>query len=103
MVKISIFYPYKQGSSFNMDYYLKSHIPMVQRKLGAACKQVTVEQGISGVQPGTEPPFSVTAHMLFDSAEAFHAAFGPPSAEILADIPNYTKEQPIVQIGEVKM
>jgi uncharacterized protein (TIGR02118 family) len=41
--------------------------------------------------------------MLFDSTEAFQAAFGPHSAEILADIPNYTKDQPIVQIGEVKM
>lgn len=74
---------------------------MVQKKLGAACKQVTVEQGISGVRPGTKPAFSLTAHMPFDSTEAFRAAFGSHSAEILADIP--TKDQPIVQIGEVKM
>ena len=103
MIKVSVLYPNNEGSSFNMDYYLNNHIPMVQKKLGAACKQVTVEKGISGVQPGTKPAFSVTAHMLFDSTEAFQAAFGPHSAEILADIPNYTKDQPIVQIGEVKM
>ena len=103
MVKISVLYPYKEGSSFNMDYYLKSHMPMVQRKLGPACKQVAVEQGISGAQPGTKPAFSVTAHMLFDNVETFQAAFGPHAAEIMADIPNYTKEQPIVQISEVKL
>ena len=103
MVKVSVLYAYKEGSSFNLDYYLKSHMPMVQRKLGPACKQVSVEQGISGAQPGTKPAFSVVAHMLFDSVEAFQTAFGPHSAEIMADIPNYTNEQPIVQISEVKM
>ena len=103
MVKVSVFYPFKEGSSFNMDYYLKSHIPMVQKRLGPACKQVTVEQGVSGTDPGTKPHFSVSAHMLFDSADAFRNVFGPNAAEILADIPNYTKEQPIVQISEVKM
>jgi len=103
MVKVSVLYPYKEGSRFNMDYYLKNHMPMVQRKLGPACKQVGVEQGISGTDPGTKPAFSVTAHMIFDSADAFRAAFGPQAAEILGDIPNYTDLQPIVQISEVKI
>ena len=102
MVKVSVLYP-NEGGSFNMDYYLKSHIPMVQKRLGPACKQVTVEEGISGTEPGTKPAFSVTAHMLFDSADAFRAAFGPHAADILADIPNYTALQPIVQISEVKL
>jgi uncharacterized protein (TIGR02118 family) len=103
MVKVSVLYPYKEGGSFNMDYYLKSHIPMVQKKCGPACKQVTVEQGLSGADPSTKPAFAVTAHMLFDSVDAFRAAFGPHSAEIMADIANYTQLQPIVQISEVKM
>jgi len=102
MVKVSVLYP-NEGGSFNMDYYLKSHIPMVQKRLGPACKQVTVEEGVSGTDPGSKPAFSVTAHMLFDSADAFRAAFGPNAAEILSDIPNYTAIQPIVQISEVKL
>jgi len=86
-----------------MNYYMKSHIPLVQKRVGPACKQITVELGISGAQPGTKPAFSLIANMLFDSVETFQAAFGPHAAEILADIANYTKVQPIVQISEVKM
>ncbi|HUA20597.1 MAG TPA: EthD family reductase [Bryobacteraceae bacterium] len=101
MVKVSVLYPYKEGGRFDMDYYMKSHIPMVQRKLGTACKEVTVEQGISGADPATKPAYTLTAHMLFDSADAFRAAFGPHAAEILADIANYTEIQPVVQVSDV--
>ena len=43
MVKISVLYPHKDGSAFNMNYYLNNHIPMVRQKLGAACKGIAVE------------------------------------------------------------
>jgi len=42
-------------------------------------------------------------HLYFDSVDAFQTAFGPPSAEILADIPNYTNTQPVLQISDVKL
>jgi uncharacterized protein (TIGR02118 family) len=51
MVKISVLYPHKDGSGFNMNYYLNNHIPMVRQKLGAACKGVAVEQGLAGGVP----------------------------------------------------
>ena len=46
MIKVSVFYPDREGSKFDMDYYCNSHIPMVREKLGPACKNVAVEQGI---------------------------------------------------------
>jgi uncharacterized protein (TIGR02118 family) len=42
-------------------------------------------------------------HLYFDSVEAFQAAFGPHAPAIMADIPNYTDIQPVIQISEVKM
>ena len=42
-------------------------------------------------------------HLYFDSVEAFQAAFGPHAETILADIPNYTNIQPVIQVSEVKM
>jgi uncharacterized protein (TIGR02118 family) len=42
-------------------------------------------------------------HMLFDSAEAFQAAFGPHAKVIMADIPNYTDIQPTIQISDAKL
>ena len=38
MIKFSIFYPNEEGKTFDMDYYVNSHIPMIQEKLGGALK-----------------------------------------------------------------
>jgi uncharacterized protein (TIGR02118 family) len=103
MIKVSVFYPTQNGSKFDMDYYCKSHIPMVQQKLGAACKRVAIEGGLSGATPRSRPAFVAMGHLYFDSAEAFEAAFGPHAKEIMADIPNYTDIQPTIQISEVKV
>ncbi|HEY1259266.1 MAG TPA: EthD family reductase [Stellaceae bacterium] len=102
MIKVSVFYPNRRGSKFDMDYYCKSHIPMVQQKLGAACKRVAVEQGLGGATPGSAPTYIAMGHLYFDSADAFTAAFGPHAQAIMADIPNYTDIEPVIQISEVK-
>ena len=103
MIKLSVFYPNEEGKKFDMDYYLNSHIPMVQEKLGAALKGGAVEQGLGGVEPGSPATYVAMGHLLFDSVEAFQSAFGPHSEAIMADIPNYTDIQPTIQISEVKM
>lgn len=103
MIKVSVLYPNEAGKSFDLDYYCAKHIPMVQEKLGATCKQIAVEAGLGGGSPGSPAAFVAMGHMYFDSVEAFQQAFGPHSAEIMGDIPNYTSIQPTVQISEVKI
>jgi uncharacterized protein (TIGR02118 family) len=41
------------------------------------------------------------ANLLFDSIDSFQTAFMPHAAEIMADIPNYTATEPVVQLSEV--
>ncbi len=103
MIKVSVLYPYQEGATFDIGYYLNRHVPMVRDKLGAACKGAAVEQGIAGATPGSSPTYIAMGHLLFESIEVFQAAFAPHATEIMADIPNYTKIQPIIQISEVKM
>ena len=103
MIKVSVLYPNEEGKKFDMDYYLNSHIPMVQEKLGAALKGGAVEQGLSGAEPGSPATYITMAHLLFDSVEAFQGAFGPNAETIMADVPNYTNIEPVFQISEVKM
>lgn len=103
MIKVSVFYPNEEGKKFDMDYYLNSHIPMVQEKVGAALKGGAVEQGLSGIEPGSPATYVAMGYLLFDSVEAFQSAFGPHSEAIMADIPNYTDIQPTFQISEMKM
>jgi uncharacterized protein (TIGR02118 family) len=103
VIKISVLYPNQDGGRFDMDYYCKTHIPMVSEKLGPACKGISIMQGLSGMMPGTPAPFIAGVDLLFESVEAFQSAFGPHAAEITGDIPNYTSLQPVIQISEVKM
>lgn len=103
MIKVSVLYPSGVDSTFDMDYYLNRHVPMVLAKFGQACKGVAVEQGLGGITPGLPPAFSVMGHLYFDSVEAFQAAFGPHADEIMGDIHNYTNVQPTIQMSEIKM
>lgn len=103
MIRVNVMYPNNAGGTFDMGYYLSNHMPMVRQKLGAALKGMTVDQGLSGGQPGTEAAFHVIATLLFDSVDAFQRAFGPVGAEIQGDGPNYTNIAPTVQISEVKL
>ena len=103
MVKVSVLYPNHEGTKFDMAYYVNRHIPMVRQPLQSALKGVSVEEGISGEEPGSHAPNIAMGHLLFDSVEAFHTSFCPHAQAIMADIPNYTNSEPTIQISEVRL
>ncbi len=103
MIRLSVIYPRVEGEQFDWDYYINKHIPLVARCLAPAMKSVSVEQGIAGGTPGAPSDFIAMAHLGFNSMPEYKAAFKPHAAELLADIPNYTKIKPIIQISEVKV
>lgn len=103
MIKVSVLYPNTADSTFDMDYYVNSHIPMVQGKLGDACKGVAVEAGLAGGAPDAPAAYSAMGHLYFETVESFDAAFGPHAEAILADIPNYTNSAPVLQVSEVRI
>jgi uncharacterized protein (TIGR02118 family) len=103
MIKVSALYPNEPGKRFDIAYYCEKHMPMVQEKLGAACKQIAVELGLGGGAPGTPATYIAMGHIYFDSVEAFQTAFAPHADPIMGDIPNYTDVRPVVQISEVKI
>jgi len=103
MIKVSVLYPKTDSSSFDMDYYCSSHMPMVQEKLGAALKSMAVEGGLAGGAPDSPPPYAAMGHLYFNSVEDFQSSFGPHAEKIMADIPNYTNVEPVIQISDVHM
>lgn len=103
MIKVSVLYPNEEGKTFDMEYYCNNHMPMVKEKMGMALKGEAVEQGLSGAEPGSQPIYIAMGHMYFDSVEDFQSAFGPIAESVMADLPNYTTIQPMVQISEVKI
>ena len=103
MIKISILYPNNEGSRFDMDYYLETHMPLSIGLLSShsGFQGVSVERGLGGAMPGTDGAYVAMCHFLFDSAEDFMAAFTPNAAVLQGDMPNYTDITPVIQVSEV--
>lgn len=102
MIKVSVLYPDAPGVRFDMDYYLGRHMPLVREKSGPACKGIAVDQGLAGGAPGSAATYVAMGHILYESVEAFQAVFAQHGQALLADIPNFTNAQPVIQISDVK-
>ncbi len=75
---------------------------MAKSLLGSALKDVTVDKGIVGGAPNSQAPYLALGHLYFESVAEFQNAFGPHAEKIMADTPNYTNTQPVIQICEIQ-
>lgn len=87
-------YPKTDDSTFDMDYYTSTHMPMLAAALGDACKG----WGATTVKSGD---WEAIGWCHAESQEAFDAAMAAKGAEIMGDVPNYTNVQPVLVVGEV--
>lgn len=94
MISVMIMYPKTDDSTFDMDYYMSSHMPMLAEALGDACQG----WGASTIKTGT---WEAVGWAMVDSQEAFDSAMAEHGAKIMGDIPNYTNVQPQLVVGEV--
>jgi uncharacterized protein (TIGR02118 family) len=101
MIKVTVMYANVPGARFDHDYYRNKHMPLVKSRMGDSCKHYSVDKGLSGGAPGVPAPYIGMCHILCDSVDAFQKSFSPHIAEIMADIPNYTDQTPVVQVSEV--
>jgi uncharacterized protein (TIGR02118 family) len=101
MIKVSVMYPNGPEARFDEAYYRDKHMPMVKKLMGDYCKYYTVDRAIAADLPVPNTPYIAMGHLFCDSVDAFQAGFGPHSKEIMADIPNYTNQTPVIQISEV--
>lgn len=101
MIKVSVMYPNTPGARFDHAYYRDRHMPLVQARMGKACKHYTVDKGLAGGAPGAPATYVGMCHIYCDTLQDFQAAFGEHAKEIMGDIPNYTDLTPVIQISEV--
>jgi len=97
MQRVTVLYPNATDTKFDFDYYLSKHVPWVASLVG---QQIEVRRGISALD-GSRAPFVCVATIFINSAEEFHSIFAQNGQKIVADIPNYTNSQPILQFDEV--
>ncbi|MEM6522487.1 MAG: EthD family reductase [Bacteroidota bacterium] len=100
-IKVTIMYPYDVNKTFDMDYYEDKHMPMLADLFGGAMKKYEIDQGLRGRTSDDDVPFLAIGYLHFDSVVDYEKAFARNAEKILADIPNYTNVQPIVQISRV--
>ena len=93
MIRLSVRYPKTEGASFDHDYYRDSHVPLALKTWGLDSAEI--DKGIDG-------PYEAAVHFTFDSMDAFGAALGAPgTADVQADVVNYTTIVPTMQISEI--
>ena len=93
MIQINVFYPAGDGSTFDHDYFRDTHIPLAVKTWGLPGAQIL--KGLNG-------PYVAGAQFVFESQEAVDAAFSnPATAEVMADVANYTNITPLLQTSEV--
>lgn len=93
MIVVTILYPKTDESSFNMDYYTSTHMPMLANALGDDC------QGW-GAATVTSGNYEAMGWAMVTSQDAFNAAMAAHGAEIMGDVANYTNVAPELIIGE---
>ena len=93
MIRLSVTYPKTEGATFNHEYYRDSHVPLCKSTWGL--DRAEIDKGING-------PNEAAVHFFFESTAAMQAAMGnPATAEVMADVANYTTITPAMQISEV--
>lgn len=98
---ITVLYPNDEGSTFDMDYYLNTHIPLVrQRWEPMGMTSLKLVKGVATTDPNTPAPYQVIAILEFDSMDSFRQAGAAHGAEITGDIANFTSVRPVIQIND---
>jgi len=100
MIIVTVMYPETEGARFDLDYYMKTHMPLVASRgqdLGLQSYQVV--RGI-GAPGGGKPAFRVVAHLTVSSTQAFQSGMEVHGKEIMGDIPNFTDLKPVIQFEE---
>ena len=93
MIRLSVFYPVTEGASFDHDYYREKHVPLAVRTWGL--EGAEIDKGVDG-------PYVAAVHFTFDSLDALQQAMAAEgTADVLADVANYTTIAPVLQTSEI--
>ncbi|KAH7399659.1 hypothetical protein BKA66DRAFT_407131 [Pyrenochaeta sp. MPI-SDFR-AT-0127] len=95
--QILVAYPRKEGNTFDKDYYVSTHMPLVEKhwkKHGLKSYAVS--------ELNADGPYTYVVVMQFESYEGFAAASGDPGTkEVMDDVANFSNAAPVLIHGPV--
>ncbi len=99
MLLVHVLYPNQAGSKFDLDYYMKTHMPLVEKRWTEfGLKSWRVARGID--TPMGPATYQIVTTLEFTSADDFQKAAAAHGPEIMGDIPNFTDTSPVLQFSE---
>jgi uncharacterized protein (TIGR02118 family) len=102
MIRLAVLCPKSSESTFDMDYYLNKHVPMVVSRLAPmGLVKGEIDEGVAGLTPDQPALYMVIGCLMFQSIDDLQNGFATHGAEIMGDVPNFTNVQPIVQINRI--
>ncbi|KAJ9628136.1 uncharacterized protein PV06_05966 [Exophiala oligosperma] len=100
---VQVLYPNDEGAKFDLDYYVKTHMPLVVEKWSKyGLKGYNVTEYKPGPD-GAKPKYSTSGTLIWDKPEDVQTAMGSgdDAAAIFGDIPNFSNVQPIILSGPI--
>jgi len=98
MIRVAILYPRSGGTCFDLKYYIDKHMELVRDKLKPfGLQSAEIDSGIDE----KSSPFFAVGYLLFNTLQEYEAGFSIVGNTLLADIPNYTDIEPVVQVSEL--
>jgi len=95
MYVVLVMYPNQEGAKFDVDYYIETHMPLVEKCLkpyGLVSWEVL--HGQSGTS-GTEAPYLCVGVLRFDDPEGYDKGVKATGEQLRGDIPNFTNVRPV--------
>ena len=100
-ITMTVLYPNEEGSKFDWDYYMNSHMKLVAERLaGPELLDIRVIKGLAGGAPGESPAYQAAALIHYESMDGLVSKLTEHGPEVMGDIPNYTSVQPMIQFSE---
>ena len=97
---VTVLYPNTDGVRFDFDYYVKHHLPMIQRAHGPAVSSIVLRRGTE-TPDGGKPPYVATLTITIRDQAAFDRNEEVHRDGMIADVPNFSNVFPVIQIDEI--
>jgi len=91
---LTILYPNSEGVRWDVDYYVKHHMPLIMRLYGRkAIKRFELRKGDAG-QMGGAPKYIGSINIYIQNQKAFDAAGAKHTKELVDDVPHFSSVMP---------
>ena len=102
MIKVSVMYPARPGSTFNWDYYLGEHLRLTHQLLDSrGLVRIEIDRGLGSFPPGATAPYHAVGHLFFRTLDEMQNALGATAAQFIEDERKYAPSGSVVQISEL--